>query len=83
MNPLWRLAVVVFLWGVKIVFDLTACQDSRFGAILTNIQCQNFESVCVLKQIELLQFLAQTLGQNYPKPLKSKRSRRELSNGVV
>ena len=80
MNRLWRLVVVVFLWVVKI--STRSARVSRFRAILTKIQCQYFESV-FFETVELLQFLAQTLGQNRPKALKSKRSRRELSNGVV
>ena len=35
------------------------------------------------EKVTRVQFLAKNLGQNRPKQLKSKRSRRELSNGVV
>ena len=55
---------------------------SCFGAILTKLLCHKILK-SVIKKNKLLQLLAQNLGQNRPKPLKSKRSRRELSNGVV
>ena len=58
-------------------------RQASFGAILTKIPCQNFARCIFFEKVTLLHFLAQNLGQNRPKPLKSKRSRRELSNGVV
>ena len=50
---------------------------------LSKFAMRKFSKCFFFEKNTLLQFLAKDLGQNRPKPLKSKRSRRELSNGVV
>ena len=60
----------------------TAHGKKKRESLGTKPQMNPDDDIC-FEEVEPLQFLAQTLGQNRPKPLKSKRSRRELSNGVV